>query len=336
MAKIVFFEIEDWEIAYLKTKLPQNQNCFFVHEPLTQSNVDTWKDADVVSPFIYSNCTYELLQKFSNLTLIASRSTGIDHIDNQACTQQQILVANVPTYGENTVAEQAFALLLAISRKIVQAVVRTRKGNFEVEGLRGFDLKEKSLGIVGMGHIGQFMARMATGFGMKVYAYMRKPDEKLASEMGFKCLGFDDLISSCDVISLHLPLTPETKHIINKNNILKFKKGSVLINTSRGGLVETEALVMALEQGIFSAVGLDVLEEEGMIKEDHQLLTKRWDSEDIKNDLYNHVLLTYDNVLITPHNAFNTTEALKRILDTTASNITNFLKNNPQNIVTPL
>lgn len=284
--------------------------------------------------FIDSQLTAELLAKLPNLQLITTRSTGYDHIDLIYCKQKNITVCNVPEYGTHTVAEHTFALILALSRKLIPSVERARRGDFTLDGLTGFDLYKKTLGIVGLGNIGKAVAQIGKGFGMDVLAYARHPNVELAKQIGIIYVDLDHLMKVSDVISLHVPLTGETKHMINKENIHSLKKGSLLINTARGGLIETEAILLGLQEGFISGVGVDVLEEEVNIKEERQLLSEKFLVEnDIKTQLLNHVLLTRDEVIVTPHNAFNSAEALRRILDVTVDNISQFLHNQPQNTV---
>lgn len=333
MVKVVTFHLEDWENDYLKEHL-KGHEVVPVSERI-QDAPEKAKDADVVCVFVHSEVTKEVVQKLSKAKLIATMSTGFDHIDLKACKKKSIAVCNVPTYGENTVAQHAMALLLNISKKIHQSILRTRKGDFSLDGLRGFDVKDKTLGVIGTGRIGWHMAHYANGFGMRVIAFDVHPNEALARECGFEYKSFDDVLAESDVLSLHVPETKETHHMINRDNLHKIKRGCVLINTARGGLVETEAILEGLEDGTFSACGLDVIEGECEISEERELLHGAFQKKcDLKTLLANHVLLEQENVFITPHNAFNTQEALQRILDTTLDNIEGFLANVPKNIVT--
>lgn len=326
MASIAFFELEPWEEVYVRERL-QGHVLHFIPEHATAENVSQISDADVLACFIYSQFPKEILAKLSKTRLITTMSTGFDHIDVQEAKAKGITVCNVPSYGENTVAEHAFALLLAISRKIVPSVERTRLLNFSLDNLRGFDLKGKTIGVIGTGRIGQHSIRMAKGFEMNVIAFDAFQNEQAAAQLGFTYVSLDELLSCSDVISLHAPYNQTTHHLLNSGNMKKIKKGAVLINTARGGLVETDALIKALQDGTLSAAGLDVLEEEQFIREEKQLLTKQFMSQsDLHIVLEDHALLSMDNVLITAHNAFNSTEALQRILDTTLQNIQSFLQ----------
>jgi len=333
MAKIAFFELEPWEKDYIKEHL-KGHELIFVDDHLDDLNVSKAADCEAIAIFIYSQMTKAILGRLPKLKLITTMSTGFDHIDLEVCKECNITVCNVPTYGENTVAEHTMALLLAISRKIIPSVERTRRSSYDLTNLRGFDLKGKTIGVVGTGKIGKHVIKYAKAFDMKVLAYDKFPDEAFAKEMDYEYVELDKLLSESDVISLHLPFLKETEHIINKKNIRKIKKGCVLINTARGGLVETEALLMGIKEKILKSCGLDVLEEEAAIREEKELLHETFKrAVDLKTMLEGHILLDLDNVYITPHNAFNSTEALQRILDTTINNINSFLSGVPQNTV---
>ena len=331
--KISFFEVEGWQKDYLKKNLSGFESSFFT-EPLSLDNINYATGCQIISPFIYSQINKDILQKLPDLKMIATRSTGFDHIDIQSAKENKVVVCNVPFYGENTVAEHTFALISALSRKLVDSVQRARTGDFTLDGLRGFDLKDKTLGIVGLGHIGLHVARIAKGFEMKVLAYDLKEDKKLAKKIGFEYTGLKDLLAKSDIITLHAPENKVTHHLINSENINLIKKGAYLINTARGGLLETQALLEGLSDGILAGAGLDVLEEEYLIKEEAQLLSKEFPKTcDLKTALQNHILLQQKNVIITPHNAFNSNEALMRILDTTIENIKGFISGKQKNIV---
>ncbi|MBW2970485.1 hydroxyacid dehydrogenase, partial [Candidatus Woesearchaeota archaeon] len=271
MAKIAFFRLEKWEEEYIKEHL-KGHELVFADKPLTGENVGNFKDVEAVGIFLYSKINQDILSKLPGLKFVATMSTGFDHIDLDACRKKKVVVSNVPAYGDNTVAEHAMGLLLAISKHLVESVERTRKGDFSLEGLRGFDLKGKTVGIIGTGKIGSHMARFARAFDMRVIAFDKFPNESVAKEYGFSYVPLDKLFAESDVISLHLPENPETHHTINKDNYKKIKKGCVLINTARGSLVESEAILLGLKEGVFSAAGLDVLEEECAIREEKELV----------------------------------------------------------------
>ncbi len=331
--RIKIFEIPPNEEAYLRQSALAAHDLFFHSEPLKLANLSLAKDTEVLSVFIYSRIGKAELEQMPQLKLIATRSTGFDHIDLAACGERNVTVTNVPFYGENTVAEHTFGLILSLSRNIHKAYVRTIRGDFSLDGLMGFDLKGKTIGIVGAGRIGLHVIRMAKGFGMNVLAYDVRQDHFLAEVLDFTYAPLEELLAQADVISLHAPYNARTHHLVNRDTLKLAKRGAILINTSRGGLVDTAALVWALDEGILAGAGLDVLEGEDLIKEEKQLLASNEPAEKLRLLLSNHILRNRENVVITPHSAFNSREALNRILDTTVANILAFAVEKPINIV---
>lgn len=333
--KLIFFDVEPWEREYLEENF-KDLSPTLIHESLSSDTVEQAVDAEIISTFLPSKFTPEILDKLPNLKHIATRSTGFDHVDLPSAEARGIVVSNVPFYGENTVAEMAFALILMISRKLYPAYLRSKELKFNHDELMGFDLKGKTLGVVGMGHIGQYAARYGVGFGMRVLASDPNNDEALAKEIGFEYANsLEDMLKQADVITLHAPYNKHTHHLINKSNIDLIKPGSILVNTARGGLVETEALIYALDKGILSGAGLDTLEGEPELNEEWEIITKDFDKEQLKSIIMNNTLIERDDVIVTPHNAFNTREAINRILEVTQSNIRGFISGTPENIVKP-
>ena len=332
--KIIYFYNEDWEIAYMKNGVTTHEITFLKGAINDYPNFRD-ESAEVISVFVNSTVGKAELDRFPNLKHISARSTGYDNIDLAETSKRGISVSYVPAYGANTVAEFAFGLLLTVSRKLYECIKKVQdEGLFSQEGLRGFDLKGKTIGVVGTGNIGMHMVSIAKGFGMNVIAFDAFPKPSSAAELGFTYTTFDDILANSDVVSLHLPYMKETHHILNVDNIGKMKKGSVLINTARGALVETEALVKGLKEGILLGVGLDVLEEEGYIDDETKLFLGPHPSEaSLKTTLENHYLIEHPRAIISPHNAFNTDEAIRRILDTTMQNILDFASGKPKNIV---
>lgn len=331
--KIAFLEVEPWETDYLKSQL-KGFDLMFFEDKLTSQNLKKISNINILSPFIYSTIDKNTINSLKSLKYITTRSTGFDHVDLKTCRHQNILVSNVPTYGENTVAEHTFALILALSRKICFSWERTRLGNFSLDNLRGFDLKGKVLGVVGVGNIGRHVIRIAKGLEMNILAFDVRKDQKFAKKIGFRYVPLDYLFKNCDIITLHVPYNKATHHLVNLKTLKLFKKGCYLINTSRGGVCDTSALLRGLRQKIFAGLGLDVLEEECFIKEERELLTSAFKKTcDLKTVLENHILINQPNVIITPHNAFNSKEALTRILDTTIENIKSFAEGRPINLV---
>ncbi len=318
--KITFFEIKGWEKSYLKKYL-KGHDLEFVSDPLNEKNVSHAKGRDIVSVFIYSKIDKKVLSKLPKLKAITTRSTGFDHIDIKECKKRGVPVCNVPTYGANTVAEHTFALILALSRNVHKSYIRGLRGDYSIEGLKGFDIKEKTLGVIGTGHIGLHVIKIARGFGMKVLAYDIKQHSFVKECLGFDYASLDELLSESDIISLNCPENKDTHHMINKQSIKKIKKGAFLVNTARGGLVDNDALIEALDKEILTGAGLDVIEGEELIKEEKQLLYDEEKAEALSELVKDHILLSRDDVVFTPHIAFYSHEALIRILETTADNI---------------
>lgn len=333
--RIAYIFNEEWEKDFITGKLPEHSFVFLHSLNLEASLPSDLSEAEVLSVFVNTPVGAAQIDKFPKLKLIAARSTGFDHIDVGEAHRRGITISNVPSYGENTVAEFAFALLLALSRKIYDAYHRiAEKGSFSQDGLRGFDLKGKTLGVVGTGRIGRHVIRMAKGFEMNVVCYDPFSDHNLAQTLGFEYLSLDDLLSRSDIVTLHAPYNERTHHLINMGNIEKIKRGAYIINTARGGLIETAALVKALEEGIVVGAGLDVLEEEGHMKDEMELLINPHPKqEELRTLLANHYFIDHPRVMVTPHNAFNTQEAIERILNTTIGNIKAYASGMPINIV---
>ncbi len=332
MANIAFFEVKPWEKTYLKRKLRGNSLRFF-DEPVSNETMSEAKDSDIISVFIYSKINKDVLKRFTRLKSIVTRSTGFDHIDIKECNKKGVTVCNVPYYGENTVAEHTFALILSLSRNVHKSYLRTLMDDFSIEGLTGFDLKDKTIGIVGGGHIGLHVARIAKSFGMNVLVYDINKQKFLSEVMGFDYTDLENLLEKSDIVSLHLPYSEKTQRLMDKKNIRKMKKGSILVNTSRGGIVDTNALLDALEDKHLSGAGLDVIEGEELIKEEKELLHKSRNPNKWKIIVRDHRIFRMDNVVFTPHNAFNSKEALIRILDTTIEDIRSYTDGHPINAV---
>lgn len=315
---ITFFEINNIEKERFSKNLEGHTLRFF-EENIQNVNQEKYLDSDVVSVFIHSKVDKENIDKCSNLKVIATRSTGTDHIDLEYANSRKIAVKNVALYGENTVAEHTFALMLALSRKIHESYVNTANGNFTTEGLMGFDLKGKTIGIIGGGRIGLHVARMARSFGMHVRVYDINKDYFLSELINFKYVSLDELLNISDIISLHVPLNKHTTHMINKETISKMKDGVVIINTARGGLINNSDLINGLENGKIYGAGLDVLEGEEFLFEEN--ISNSPIENAAKIIVESNILSKKPNVVITPHNAFNSIEAVHRIIDTTINNI---------------
>jgi D-lactate dehydrogenase len=261
--------------------------------------------------------------------LVATRSTGFNHIDLEAARELGVKVVRVVDYSPNSVAEFAVGLLLALNRKIPRAYNRTREGNFELDGLMGFDLVGRTVAVIGTGKIGTIFARIMAGFGCELLGFdvHHSPEfEKLDGRYAEA----DEIVAEADIISLHCPLTPQTHHIVNARMLARVKRGALLINTSRGGLVDTEAVIEALKSGQLGGIAIDVYEQEA------NLFFKDLSSTVIPDDVIQR-LVSFPNVIVTGHQAFFTREALGTILETTLRSISDFAAGRPlaNEIATP-
>jgi D-lactate dehydrogenase len=330
--KIGFFELERWEEEYIKKNL-KGHKLTFEKSPLSEKNVKKYSNLDVVVCFIYSEINEKVIGEMKNLKFIATMSTGFEHIDLKACGKRGIKAANVPYYGENTVAEHTFGLILALVRHMHKAIDETKEDKFSIKGLIGIDLAGKTLGVIGPVRIGQHVIKIANGFEMKVIAYSPHEDKKLAKALNFKYVSLNELLKKSDIITIHAPLNDSTFHMISMKNVKTIKKGAYLINSARGAIVDTTALLYALDNGILAGAGLDVLEGEDNIRDERALLKGEIKRDEMEILIENHALLKERNVIITPHIAFYTKEALMRIVDTTLDNIRGFLKKRLRNEV---
>ncbi|NIJ15388.1 NAD(P)-dependent oxidoreductase [Sphingobium vermicomposti] len=250
--------------------------------------------------------------------LLALRSAGFNHVDLEAAEALGIAVARVPAYSPQAIAEHTVALILSLNRKLHRAYVRVREGNFALDGLLGFNLGTRTVGIVGTGRIGAVVAHILRGFGCRLLAFDPAPDEELR-RLGVEYVEFSELMKQSDIISIHCPLTPQTHHLINGVSLQMIRKGAMLINTSRGAVVDTPAVIAGLKSGRIGALGLDVYEEEG------DLFFKDLSDTMLQDDVFAR-LLTFPNVLITGHQGFFTREALAAIAEITIENICSFQK----------
>lgn len=330
--KIGFFELEGWEEKILREKFP-NDELFFSKDKIDSQNLPSGSGFDIISVFIDSRIDAGALNFLPNLKFITTRSTGYDHINIADCKAKGIIVSFVPGYGDNTVAEFTFGLMINLIRKIYQSIEQIKnRQSFSLTDLRGIELKNKTLGVIGVGRIGREVIKIAKAFGMKVLANSPRADPNLAQQLGFDYLSLEDLLKNSDIITIHCPYNQSTHHLIN-SNINFIKKGAYLINTARGGIVDTGSLVRALQSGQIAGAGLDVLEEEGEIKDELEFLSKEDAQEEkLKIVLYDHMLMKMPNVLVTPHNAFNSQEAMERIVNITIENIQGFINQKPINI----
>ncbi|MEK6856222.1 MAG: NAD(P)-dependent oxidoreductase [Nanoarchaeota archaeon] len=332
--RIAFFEIQNEEIPVFKKALKGHKLIFF-KEPINSDNALKARGCECISVFVYSKINNEVIEKLPELRYIVTRSMGFDHIDLNACKKQGIKVSNTPHYGDNSVAEHTFGLMLSLTRNIHKAYVRTLKDNHSIEGLEGFDLKGKTLGVIGVGRIGSKVVKIARGFEMNVIACSHNKDNSLAKELGFKYKDLDYLLKNSDIVTLHVPFVAENRHLINESALRKMKKGAILINTSRGSIVDTTALLKALRNEHLGGVGLDVIEGEDLIKNEKEMAHnhKRIDIKKMKQIALDHKILFNEKVVFTPHIAFYSKEAVQRIVETSIQNIISFSKGREINII---
>ncbi|MBN1524999.1 MAG: 2-hydroxyacid dehydrogenase [Spirochaetales bacterium] len=321
--RVVLFDSKPYDIEFF-TKMNESYQfeIKYFKSHLSMDNVELAKGYDAVCVFVNDNITSDVADVIAahNIKLIALRSAGYNNVDLKA-VYKRIHVVRVPSYSPHGVAEHAIALMLSLNRKTHKAYFRTRDNNFNIAGLLGFDMFGKTAGIIGTGQIGLIAIRILRGFGMRVLAFDMFPKTDAAKELGFEYVDIDTLYRESDIISLHCPLTPETKNIINAESIAKMKDGVMIINTGRGKLIHTIDLIEGLKTHKIGAAGLDVYEEETQyFFEDH--------SSSIMNDDVLARLLTFSNVLITSHQAFFTQEALTNIAQTTFENIKLYFEKN--------
>lgn len=313
--RIAFFSFRNYEKPFYEFG---KTVCHFFSNTLNYETRNLALGAEIISCFVNDKLDARLLKVLaqSGLKLIALRCAGFNNVDLIAAKELDIQIVRVPAYSPFAVAEHAVALLLCLNRKIHKAYNRVRKNNFSIEGLTGFDLHNSKVGVIGTGKIGQAFCRIMLGFGAEVIAFDPYPNSEL-QKSGVQYFELEKVLSDSKIISLHLPLIESTRHIINKNSLAKMQNGVLLINTSRGGLVDTKAVIKALKSGKVGALALDVYEEEeGIFFVDH--------SEDMVRDDDLNRLMTFHNVLITSHQAFLTNEALFNIAQATIKSITAF------------
>ena len=300
---------EPWEAAHFQRHWSAEELTLYP----AGTTADAVDDAtSVLSVFIHTPVRASDLARLPQLKLVAIRATGYDHVDIDYCRAHGIAVCNVPAYGERTVAEYAMGLLLAAARHIVPSTLRLqREWRGDVQGLRGVDLHGKTLGLIGTGRIGRNMGQMTTGFGMRLLAYDLVPDHAWAQSVGATYVPLETIYRDADVLSFHAPLTPSTRHLFNHDSLAIIKPGVILINSSRGGLVQNTALLAGLEQGLIRAAGLDVIENE-------HLIGKHEPATDIA---LMQQILNHPAVIASAHNAYNSVEAIERIISTTIHNI---------------
>jgi len=345
--KIEFTETEQPEEDFFKAALTEHDLRFLTGIEEIEA------DAEILCIHLASRIDAGFLDMHPQLKLITTRSAGHDHIDINECSRRGAIVCEVPGSNANTVAEHTLALILALSRRIIASREAKRKTRFSFEWWRGFELENKTLGVIGTGQIGRRVIRLALAFGMKVLAY--DPYQQAEMAEGVRYVSLNELLRESHVISLHTPLTADTFHLLDRKAFAQCQQEPIVINTARGAVIDTEALIEALDAGIIDGAGLDVLEEERVMRKDaDQIVTdqiiahlhnaacqeeagKRTHegSKEIETLFRNQRLLDRPNVVFTPHVAFNSVEAVERMLTMTVGNIRAFLAGKPTNVVTP-
>ena len=322
--KIAFFGAKPYDIAsFDKVNEKYNYDIRYYKGHLNPNNVVLTQDTDVVCIFVNDTADAAVIDAMvdNGVKLLALRCAGFNNVDLKAA-KGKLPVVRVPAYSPYAVAEYSLALMLSLNRKIHRAYWRTRDGNFSLNGLMGFDMHGKTIGIIGTGKIAKILIRLLKGFGMRILAYDLYPDMKFAGEEGISYVSLDELYRESDIISLHCPLTDQTKYMIDKDSIDKMKEGVMIINTGRGLLINTIDLIEGLKEKKIAAAGLDVYEEEGEYFYEDK-------SDKIIDDDVLARLLSFNNVIVTSHQAFFTKEALHNIAETTLQNIEDFRCHRP-------
>jgi len=317
--KVAFFSTKSYDKEYFDRVNSGGHHQFTYFEAALNSTTATLANGyDAVCLFVNDKADKETIEQLSanKIKLIALRSAGFNNVDLEAASKKNIKVARVPAYSPEAVAEHAIALILTLNRKTHKAYNRVREGNFSLEKLTGYNLHGKTVGVIGTGKIGQAFCRIMLGFGCKILAYDKFPSEKMR-EAGVLYCSLDELLSQSDIISLHCPLSPETHHLINKQALSKMKKGVMLINTSRGAVIDTADAIEALKNEQLGYFGIDVYEQE------EKLFFRDLSEKVIADDMIAR-LIGFPNVLITSHQGFFTKEALEQIASVTLKNINDF------------
>lgn len=319
--RVAVFSSKSYDREFLDAANAGKHQLIYLEPRLDVSTAIAADGAEVVCAFVNDHLDKSVLEILAQhgVKLIALRSAGFNNVDLAAAKSLGLEIARVPEYSPYSVAEHAVALILSLNRKIHRASARVREGNFALEGLLGFDLHGKTVGVVGTGKIGRCFIRIMAGFGCKVLAYDPYPDERSVAA-GAEYVELPELLSNSDIISLHCPLTPQTQHLINDNAIKNMRRGVMLINISRGGIIDTRAVIRGLKSGVIGSLGLDVYEEED------NLFFHDLSNSVIHDDVFAR-LLTFPNVVVTGHQGFFTQEALSEIARVTIENISSFEAN---------
>ncbi len=318
--KITFFDTKEYDRSAFEEAMPEDMEFKFFETRLTPDSVELAKGSDAVCVFVNDEVSAPVIDRLCELGVkaVALRCAGYNNVDVKHCFGK-LHVFHVPAYSPYAVAEHAMAMLLTSIRRIHKAYIRTRDFNFSLNNLTGFDLHGKTVGVVGTGKIGRIFISICRGFGMKVLAYDKFPSQEYDGAEDVTYVSLDELLAKSDIISLHCPLTEDTLHLVNAESIAKMKKGVVLVNTSRGALIDAEALLAGIKDRRIGAACLDVYEEEA------DIFFQDYSGHILSDDVLAR-LISMPNVIVTSHQAFLTKEALKNIADTTIGNLREFEK----------
>jgi D-lactate dehydrogenase len=322
--RVAIFSTRAYDRAHLDRANARAGHALTYFDPhLDAATSQLARGFEVVSAFVNDRLDAAVLRSLAEggTRLVALRCAGFNQVDLAVAAEVGIRVVRVPAYSPHAVAEHTIALILALNRHIPRAVARVRDGNFALDGLVGFDLHGKTAGVVGTGKIGEVVVRLLAGFGCRVLAYDPHPSAEVAA-LGASYVSLEALLAESRIVTLHCPLTPDTHHVMNADAFALLRKGSMLINTSRGGLLDTRAAIAALKSGHLGALGIDVYEEEAA------LFFEDLSGTVLRDDVFAR-LLTFPNVIVTAHQAFLTTEALTAIAETTLASITAFAAGDP-------
>lgn len=314
--KVALYSIKPFEQAYLEQSNAQKHDLLFIKESLSVETASLAQNCEAISVFANDDASSKVLDKLNHIGVrhVAVRAAGYDQVDLKKAGELKFHVGNVPEYSPYAIAEYAIAMILTMNRKIIRADHQVKDFNFSLDELIGFDLHGKTVGIVGVGKIGAIAAKILHGFGCTILGVDIHPNQELTEKYNLRYTTLQELCKESDIVSIHAPLTPDTKYLINKNTLALMKKGVMIVNTSRGALLNTSDAIDALKEGKIGYLGLDVYEKEkGLFFYDHS-------NEMMKDDLLSR-LLTFKNVLVTGHQAFLTENALKNIADATIYNL---------------
>lgn len=332
---LVLFDATAADADWFRKALPGMEVSAY-EGTIQETDLTSAQAATIIAMHTSSKVDAAVIAALPSLELIACRSTGYDHIDLAAAASRNITVVSVPSYGEATVAEFTVLLMLSLNRKLFDIIEAVKVGEIDPMRLRGHDLAAKTIGVIGTGKIGRHVIKTTQALGMKVIAYDPFPNVEAAGQLGYEYTELDHLLATSDVVTLHAPATDDNLHLIGKDALAKMKPSAIIVNTARGTLIDTEALIEALSANKLAGAALDVVEGEALLDMNQELdLLKKHQHSTVDQAAQLSVLKQLPNVILTGHNAYNSAEAIERIFATTADNIKAFIAGQPQNIARP-